>query len=58
MPSKKICVCMYKMIDISIKTYENFDIEVVVDGIGMLWLNEKHIEEELGHENSPAITNK
>ena len=49
---------MYKMVDISIKTYENFDIEVVVDGIGMLWLNEKHIEEELGHENSPAITNK
>ena len=58
MPSKKFCVCMYKMIDISIKTYENFDTEVVVDGIGMLWLNEKHIEEELGHENSPAITNK
>ena len=58
MPSKIFCVCMYKMIDISIKTYENFDIEVVVDGIGMLWLNEKHIEEELGHENSPAITNK
>ena len=49
---------MYKMVDINIKTYENFDIEVVVDGIGMLWLNEKRIEEELGHKNSPAITNK
>ena len=24
----------------------------------MLWLNEKHIEEKLGHENLPAITNK
>ena len=34
------------------------DIEVIVDGIGMLWLNEKHIEEKLGHKNLPVITNK
>ena len=33
-------------------------IEVIVDGIGALWLNEKHIEEELGHKNIPVITNK
>ena len=32
--------------------------EVIVDGIDMLWLNEKHIEEKLGHKNLPVITNK
>ena len=36
MSSKKIFffVCMYKMVDISKKTYENNDIEIIVDGIG------------------------
>ena len=29
-----------------------------IDGIGTLWLNEKHIEEKLGHKNLPVITNK
>ena len=46
------------MVDISKKTYENNDTEVIVDGIGTLWLNEKHIEEKLGHKNLPVITNK
>ena len=49
---------MYKMVDINKKTYENNDIEVIVDGIEMSWLNEKHIEEKLDHKNLPAITNK
>ena len=51
-PSKKIfvCVCMYEMVDISIKTYENNDIKVKVDGIGTLWLNEKHAEEKGGQK--------
>ena len=49
---------MYKIVGISKNTYENNDIEVIVDGIGMLWLNEKHIEEKLGHKNLPVITNK
>ena len=45
-------VCMYKMIDISQKkAYENNDIKVIVDGIGLLWLNKKHVEEKLGHKN-------
>ena len=48
---------MYKMVDIN-KKHENNDIEVIVDGIGMLWLNEKHIEEKFGHKNLPATTNK
>ena len=41
---------MYEMVDISIKTYENNDIEVKVDGIGTLWLNEKHAEEKGGQK--------
>ena len=49
---------MYKMVDISKNTYENNDKEVIVDGIGTLWLNEKHIEEKLGHKNLPVITSK
>ena len=49
---------MYKIVDIGKETYENNDIEVIVDGIGMLWLNEKHIEEKFGHKNLPATTNK
>ena len=46
------------MVDINKKTYENNGIEVIVDGTDMLWLNEKHIEEDLGHKNLPATTNK
>ena len=53
-----VCVYIYKMVDIGKETYENNDIEVIVDGIGTLWLNEKHIEEKLGHKNLPVITNK
>ena len=40
------------------KTYEDNGIEVIVDGIGMLCLNEKYIEEKLGHKKIPAITSK
>ena len=46
------------MINITKKTFENNDIEVIIDGVNTLWLNEKHIEEQLGHKNLPAITNK
>ena len=53
-----VCVYIYNMVDSDKETYENNDIEVIVDGIGTLWLNEKHIEEKLGHKNLPVITNK
>ena len=46
------------MVDISKKTYENIDIEVIVDSIGAFWLNEKHVQKTLGHKNVPVITNK
>ena len=51
-------LCMYEMVSIDKEAYENNDIEAIVDGIGTLWLNEKNIEEKLGHKNLPAITNK
>ena len=38
--------------------YENNDIEVIADGTGTLMLNEKHLEEKLGHKHLPVITNK
>ena len=46
------------MVDISKKTYENNDIGKIIDGIGTLWLNEKHAEVKLGHKNVPVMTNK
>ena len=46
------------MVDISKKTYENNDIEVIADGIDTLGLIEKHVEEKLGHKNLTVITNK
>ena len=50
---------MYKMVvDIAKETLENNDIEVIVDSVNTLWLNERHIEEQLGHKNLPAVTNK
>ena len=39
-----------KMIFITKETYENNGLEVI-DNIGILWLNEKYIEEESGHKN-------
>ena len=44
--------------DFFLCVYENINIELTVDGIGTLWLNEKHIEEKLGHKTLPVITNK
>ena len=49
---------MQKWLILKKTTYENNDIEVIVAGIGMLWLYEKHIEEKLGHKNLPVIKNK
>ena len=39
------------MTDISRKTYERNGIETIVDNDGILWLNEKHIEERLDSKN-------
>ena len=51
-------VYIYKMVNIIKETYENNDIEVITDNLNRLWLNKKHIEEQLGLKNISSITNK
>ena len=46
------------MFNITKETLENNDIEVKVDSVNALWLNEKNIEEKVGHKNLPVVTNK
>ena len=46
------------MVNITKETYENNSIEVITDEFGKLWLNERHVQEQLGHKNLPALTNK
>ena len=46
------------VLKITKETLENNGIEVIADSVNTLWLNEKNIEEKLGHKNLPAITNK
>ena len=46
------------MVNITKEKYENNVIEVMTDKFGKLWLNEKHVQEQLGHKNVVALTNK
>ena len=46
------------VLKITKETLENIDIELIVDSVNTLWLNEKNIEEKLGHKNLPVVTNK
>ena len=46
------------MADISRKTNERNDIEIIIDNDGILWLNDKHIEEGLDHKILREITIK
>ena len=57
---KKIFFLLYIKIVLKItkETWENNGIEVIVDSFNTLRLNEKHIEEQLGHKNLQVITNK
>ena len=43
---------VYKIVlKITKETWKNNGIEVIVNSISTLWLNEKNIEEKLGHRN-------
>ena len=46
------------MVNITKETYENNGIEVITDNLNTLWLNEKHVQQQLGHKNLRAVTNK
>ena len=45
------------VLKITKEIWENNGIEVIVDSVTALRLNEKNIEEKLGHQNLPVITN-
>ena len=44
--------------NITSETYEANGIEVITDKLGELWLNERHVQQQLRHKNLPALTNK
>ena len=46
------------MANITRETYEANGIEVITDKLGELWLNERHVQEQLGLKNLPALTNQ
>ena len=46
------------MFNITKETLENNGIEIIVDSVNASWLNEKNIEEKLGHKNLPVVTSK
>ena len=45
------------MVNITKEKYEANGIEVITDKLGELWLNERHVQQQLGHKNLPALTN-
>ena len=46
------------MVNITKEKYENNNIEVITDKFAELWLNEMHLQEQLGHKNLRAVTKK
>ena len=46
------------MANITKETYETNGIEVITDELGKLWLNVRHIQQQLGHKNLSSLTNK
>ena len=46
------------MFNITKETLENNGIEIIVDSVNASWLNEKNIEEKLGHKNLLVVKKK
>ena len=46
------------MVNITKETYEANSIEVITDKLDELWLNERHVQQQLRHKKLRAITNK
>ena len=46
------------MAAITKETYENNGIEVITDEFDQLWLNERHVQKQLGLKNLHALTKK
>ena len=45
------------MVNVTKETYEANCIEVITDKLGELWLNERHVQQQLGHKNLPSLAN-
>ena len=45
------------MVNINKEKYENNGIEVILDNLNTLWLNETHVQKQLGHKNLLEVTN-
>ena len=43
------------MVNITKEKYENNGIEVITDKFGELWLNERHVQQQLEVKNLPAL---
>ena len=46
------------MANITKETYEANGIEVIADEFSKLWLNERHVQKQLGLKNLPALINR
>ena len=46
------------MAKVTKERYEANGIEVTTDKLGQLWLNERHVQQQLGLKNLPALTSK
>ena len=46
------------MVNVTKETYEANVIEVITDEFSNLWLNERHVQKQLGHKNIVMLTNK
>ena len=46
------------MANITKETDENINIEVITDKFGKLWLNERHVQQQLRLKNLPSLINK
>ena len=51
-------LCIYKIVNITKEMYENNGIEVITYNLNTLWLNQRHVQKQLGHKNLSAVTNK
>ena len=38
--------------------YKNNNIKVITDNLNTLWINEKHVEQQLGHKNLQVVASK
>ena len=46
------------MVNITKEMYQSNGPEVITDNLNTLWLNQKHLQEQLRHKNLSAVTNK